>query len=145
MSDLLATAAVIAPFVSAAAASMGDALVDSARTRLADGAVERGRQLLDRALHRGADEQPTEQDSDAVRAIEALSPDEREVLERVIGRWLSDGDDLSARSLERRIIEARPAGNQSHVATYGNNSPAFHKAEQVTFNYTTSDKDSVGK
>ncbi|MEW2259783.1 hypothetical protein [Streptomyces sp. NPDC047869] len=144
MSDLLATAAVIAPFVSAAAASMADALVDSAQTRLADGAVERGRQLLDRALHRGADEQPTEQDSDAVRAIEALSSDEREVLERVIGRWLSDGDDLSARSLERRIIQARPAGNQFHVASYGNNSPAIGEVGTFNFN-TTSDKDSAGK
>ncbi|MFF2363819.1 hypothetical protein ACFVU0_14035 [Streptomyces sp. NPDC058122] len=146
MSELLAAAAVIAPFVSTAAASMAGALVDSAQTRLADGAVERGRQLLGRALHRGADELPTEQDSDAVRAIEALSPDEREVLERVIGRWLSDGDDLSARSLESRIIAALPAGDQFHVATYGNNSPAIAKVATATFNFnTTSEKDSNGR
>ncbi|WP_173264667.1 hypothetical protein [Streptomyces pacificus] len=146
MSDLLSTAAVIAPFISAAAASMAGALVDSAQTRLTDGVVERGRQLLDKALQRGADELPTEQDSDAVRAIEALSPDEREVLERVIGQWLSDDNDLSAQSLMSRIIKARPAGAQFHVATYGNNSQAIGEVAEATFNFnTTSEKDSDGR
>ncbi|WKV75554.1 hypothetical protein AW27_030945 [Streptomyces sp. PCS3-D2] len=145
MSELVATAAVIAPFVSAAAASMAHALVDSAQTRLADGAVERGRQLLDRALHRG-DDQLTGRDSDAVRAIEALSRDERELLEGAIGRWLGDGTDLSARALERQISEAGPAAKRFHVATYGNNSPAIGEAAEVTFTFNTApDPGSAGK
>ncbi|MFF0201328.1 hypothetical protein [Streptomyces sp. NPDC005017] len=143
MSELLTAAAVIAPFVSAAATSMAGALVDSARTRLADSAVERGRQLLDRALRRTDDDAaPTEGesdaalsegDSDAVRAIEALSPADREVLETAIGRWLSDSGDLSARSLEREIIAARPAGDQFHVSSHGDNSPAIGRLDSANF------------
>ncbi|MFJ5776302.1 hypothetical protein [Streptomyces sp. NPDC093094] len=134
MSDLLAAAAVIAPFVSSAAASLAGALVDSARTRLADSAVERGRQLLDKALHRGDDDPPpTGEDSEAVRAIEALSPADREVLESAIGRWLSDGGELSARSLEHRIVAARSAGDRFHVSSHGDGSPAIGRLDSANF------------
>ncbi|NWF30259.1 hypothetical protein HW130_29060 [Streptomyces sp. PKU-EA00015] len=137
MSELLTAAAVIVPFVSSAATSFAGAVVDSAQSRLADSAVERGRVLLGRVLHRGADDPPrTEQDAVAAATIEELSPDDREILEGAIGEWMTDGDDLSARSLRTQIEIAHReyhAGDRIQVTSHGDGSPAIGKLDTANF------------
>ncbi|MFE3722586.1 hypothetical protein [Streptomyces cyaneofuscatus] len=139
MSELLAAAAVIAPFVSAAATSFAGAVVDAARDRIADSAVERGRVLLGAVLSRGTGDPPlTEQDDEAATAIARLQPQEREILESAIGQWLADGDDLSARSLThsiRSVHSAYRAGDRTYVASYGDNSPAIGQVGSATFHF----------
>ncbi|MBT2380777.1 hypothetical protein AMK21_30945 [Streptomyces sp. CB00316] len=139
MSELLAAAAVIAPFVSTAATSFAGAVVDAARDRLADSAVERGRRLLGAVLHRGSGDPPlTGEDAAAATAIEELPPREREILESAIGDWLTDGDDLSARSLThsiRTVHSEYRAGDRTYVASYGENSPAIGHLGSATFHF----------
>ncbi|MFD3972653.1 hypothetical protein [Streptomyces cyaneofuscatus] len=139
MSDLLAAAAVIAPFVSTAAAAMAGAVVDSARDRLADSAVEGGRRLLGAALRRHDDDlDRSEEDVDAVSAIEQLSQEQRQILENAIGTWLADGGELDAPSLSHSISaadRAYRAGDLTHVTSYGNNSPAIGRIESATFTF----------
>ncbi|MFE3474131.1 MULTISPECIES: hypothetical protein [unclassified Streptomyces] len=139
MSELLAAAAVIAPFVSTAAISFAGAVADSARDRLADSAVERGRRLLGAALHRGSEEPPlTADDTEAVAAIEGLPLREREMLESAIGRWLADGGDLSAGSLVHSIGTVHSeyrSGDRIQATTHGPNSPAIGTVHTATFNF----------
>lgn len=139
MSELLAAAAVIAPFVSAAATSFAGAVVDSARQALADSAVERGRRLLGAVLHRGSEDPPlTGDDADAATAIEGLPLREREMLESAIGRWLADGGDLSAGSLVHSIgvvHSEHRAGDRIQVTTHGPNSPAIGTVHTATFTF----------
>ncbi|MEV6962196.1 hypothetical protein AB0M97_23995 [Streptomyces sp. NPDC051207] len=137
MSELLTAAAVIAPFVSTAATSFAGAVVQSAQTRLADSAVERGRVLLGRVLRRNEDDPPeTEQDTAAAAAIARLSAQEREILEAAIGTWLTSGDDLSAQSLRRQIELAHRtthSADRIEVTSHGDGSPAIGKLESATF------------
>ncbi|MEV4874827.1 hypothetical protein [Streptomyces cyaneofuscatus] len=139
MSELLAAAAVITPFVSAAATSLAGAVVDSARDRIADSAVERGRRLLGTVLHRGSGDPPlTGQDAAAATAIEELPPREREILESAVGEWLAGGGDLSARSLThsiRAVHSEYRAGDRTYVASYGENSPAIGHVGTATFHF----------
>ncbi|MEW1629110.1 hypothetical protein [Streptomyces sp. NPDC089173] len=139
MSELLAAAAVIAPFVSTAAASMAGAVVDSARDRLADSAVEGGRRLLGAVLRRHDDDlDRAEEDVDAVSAIEQLSDQQRHILENAIGVWLAAGGELDARSLSRSIEDAdraHRAGDLTHVTSYGPNSPAIGRIDTATFTF----------
>ncbi|MFI5901538.1 hypothetical protein [Streptomyces cyaneofuscatus] len=139
MSDLLAAAAVIAPFVSTAAASMAGAVIDSARDRLADSAVEGGRRLLGAALRLHDDDlDRSEENVDAVSAIEQLSQEQRQILENAIGTWLADGGELDAPSLSHSIRaadRAHRAGDLTHVTSYGNNSPAIGRIESATFTF----------
>ncbi|MGN9790290.1 hypothetical protein ACWGH4_15210 [Streptomyces sp. NPDC054847] len=137
MSELLTAAAVIAPFVSTAATSFAGAVVDSAQTRLADSAVERGRVLLGRVLRRNPDDPPeTEEDTVAATAIEQLSADDRQVLEEAIGTWLTTGKDLSAESLRSHIELARRtthSADRIEVTSHGDGSPAIGKLETANF------------
>lgn len=137
MSELLTAAAVIAPFVSTAATSFAGAVVESAQTRLADSAVERGRVLLGRVLRRDAEDPPeTEQDAAATTAIEGLSGEDREVLEGAIGEWLADGDDLSAESLRTHIRLAHRtyrSADRIQVTSHGDGSPAIGKLDTANF------------
>ncbi|MEU0161635.1 hypothetical protein ABZ154_23060 [Streptomyces sp. NPDC006261] len=139
MSELLAATAVIAPFVSAAATSLAGAVVDSARDRIADSAVERGRRLLGVVLHRGSGDPPlTGQDAAAATAIEELPRREREILESAIGEWLADGGDLSTRSLAhsiRTVHSEYRAGDRTYVASYGDSSPAIGHLGTATFHF----------
>lgn len=139
MSELLAAAAVIAPFVSAAATSFAGAVIDSARDRIADSAVERGRVLLGAVLSRETGDPPlTERDDEATTAIARLQPREREILESAIGQWLAEGDDLSARSLShsiRAVHSAYRAGDRTYVASHGDNSPAIGHLGSATFHF----------
>ncbi|MEI7032812.1 hypothetical protein [Streptomyces pratensis] len=139
MSELLAAAAVIAPFVSTAATSLAEAVVVQARDRLAGSAVERGRVLLGAVLDRGVDEPPrSESGAAAATAIEELPPTEREILEGAIGEWAAADDDLRAESLSRSIRAAHSgyqAGDRLYVTSYGPNSPAIGKVDKATFHF----------
>jgi hypothetical protein len=137
MSELLTAAAVIAPFVSTAATSFAGAVVQSAQSRLADGAVERGRVLLGRVLRRNPDDPPcTEQDAAAATAVEQLSAEDRQILEAAIGTWLTTGNDLSAESLRSHIELAHRttrSADRIEVTTHGDGSPAIGKMETANF------------
>ncbi|MFE2040561.1 hypothetical protein ACFXAZ_06420 [Streptomyces sp. NPDC059477] len=117
MTEFMSLAAQLTPYLALTASSMGQAVLDSAQTRVADSAVEQGRGFLMRALGRerggeagGAEEGPGE--GDAVEAgegaadaefaglVSRLEPADRTALETAIGHWLLDpGGGLSQESL----------------------------------------------
>ncbi|MGC5567611.1 hypothetical protein ACPYPG_32855 [Streptomyces sp. FR-108] len=114
MSELMTAAGQLAPYLSAAAASMGTAVLVSARDRLAESVVQGGRTFLDAALGRGEGG-----DAGAGDVLARLSGAEREVLEAAVGHWLSGGD-LSASALEgwvARTAALRPGGDIHATAT----------------------------
>ncbi|MFC8196732.1 hypothetical protein O1Q96_37895 [Streptomyces sp. Qhu-G9] len=129
MSELMTAAGQLAPYLSAAAASMGTAVLVTARDRLAESVVQGGRTFLDAALGRRADGDgvtPQEEDATGPRAALAqLSPAEREALEAAVGHWLA-GDDLSAAALKEWMAKAaglRPGGD-THVEANGRHAVA---------------------
>ncbi|MFH8464735.1 hypothetical protein [Streptomyces sp. NPDC017991] len=133
MSELMTAAGQLAPFLSAAAASMGTAVLVTARDRLAESVVQGGRTFLDAALGRDA-----EQGGEGERGggagvggvLARLSGAEREVLEAAVGRWLAGGD-LSASALEGWVAKAaalRPGGD-IHVTATGRHAVAVGQVQ----------------
>ncbi|MFE1796948.1 hypothetical protein ACFW9L_12355 [Streptomyces sp. NPDC059517] len=116
MSELMTAAGQLAPFLSAAAASMGTAVLVTARDRLAESVVQGGRTFLDAALGREGQQGG---DTGAGGVVARLSGAEREVLEAAVGHWLAGGD-LSAPALEGWVAKAaalRPGGGIHVTAT----------------------------
>ncbi|MDQ0774555.1 hypothetical protein QF026_003021 [Streptomyces aurantiacus] len=134
MSELMTAAGQLVPYLSAAAASMGTAVLVTARDRLAESVVLGGRTFLDAALgHRGdglateaeAEAAEAEDDAGPRAALARLSPAEREALEAAVGHWLA-GDDLSATALKEWMVKAaelRPGGD-THVTASGRHAVA---------------------
>jgi len=120
MSELMAAATQIAPYVSGAAAAMGTQLLVTTQEQIAGGAVARGRAFLGRLTSgRGDDSEPTPSgpDAEATRAIAGLGPVDREALELAVGTWL-EGRDLGTPALvgciERAAIRAASGGVSAH-------------------------------
>lgn len=135
MSELMTVAGQIVPFVSAGAASMGLAVLTSAQTRVAEGAVERGRLYLRELLRRHPAEGERDRDPGgepaAVVAIRGLSPRDGETLAAAIGDWLS-GNDLSESALHDRLtraVAARRGSDTFHVEASGPGSVAIGRHE----------------
>ncbi|MFI6207400.1 hypothetical protein ACIBAI_13490 [Streptomyces sp. NPDC051041] len=117
MTDLMTLAAQVAPYLTLAAASMGQSFLTSVQTRITDNAVDRGRLFLERALRREEAEQHRAEEGADVPArqvqdlIEGLSAADRAVLEAALGQWLTDPEsrDHAGRptvaALERHIRE----------------------------------------
>ncbi|MFF8228998.1 hypothetical protein [Streptomyces caelestis] len=115
MPDLMALAAQIAPYLTLAAASMGQTFLTSVQTRIADSAVDRGRFFLERALKKGETEQTGATEETGVSArevqdlVEKLSAVDRAALEAALGQWLADSESRdhagrpTAAALERHI------------------------------------------
>jgi hypothetical protein len=115
MPDLMALAAQIAPYLTLAAASMGQTFLTSVQTRIADSAVDRGRFFLERALKKGETEQTGATEETGVSArevqdlVEKLSAVDRAALEAALGQWLADSESRdhagrpTAGALERHI------------------------------------------
>jgi hypothetical protein len=132
MSELMTAAGQLVPYLSAAAASMGTAVLVTARDRLAESVVLGGRTFLDAALGRRGDGLAAEtaetagtDDTGARAALARLSPAEREALEAAVGHWLA-GDDLSATALKEwmaKAAELRPGGD-THVTASGRHAVA---------------------
>ncbi|MBT2392114.1 hypothetical protein J7E87_22455 [Streptomyces sp. ISL-1] len=139
MSELVTAAAVIAPFISTAAASFTGAVVESAQTRIADSAVDRGQRFLARLLNRGADDPPqTPQETDAVAVIERLEGEDRKILAAAVGKWLVEEGDLSAEALSRHIERAHEtyhSGDTFHVTSHGEGAAAIGKVHTANFTY----------
>jgi hypothetical protein len=124
MSELMTAAGQLAPYLSAAAASMGTAVLVSARDRLADSVVQGGRTFLDAVLGREGG------DAGAREVLARLSGAEREVLEAAVGHWLSGGD-LSASALEGWVAKSatlRPGGD-FHVTATGTHAVAVGQVQ----------------
>ncbi|BCL27761.1 hypothetical protein ACFFS2_32850 [Streptomyces aurantiacus] len=136
MSELMTAAGQLVPYLSAAAAAMGTAVLVTARDRLAESVVLGGRTFLDAALGRRGDGLATEAEAEAEAteaaddagpraALARLSPSEREALEAAVGHWLA-GDDLSATALKEWMVKAaelRPGGD-THVTASGRHAVA---------------------
>ncbi len=127
MSELMTAAGQLVPCLSAAAASMGTAVLVTARDRLAESVVLGGRTFLDAALGREGDGLAAEaaDDTGPRAALARLSPVEREALEAAVGHWLA-GDDLSATALKEwmaKAAELRPGGD-THVTASGRHAVA---------------------
>lgn len=135
----MAAANDIVPYVSTAATSFAAGVVESARNRLADSVVERGRALLDRLLHPRPEDPPQGPRAHvAVTAVENLSTDDRLVLEAAVGEWMSAREDLSADTLRHRIRVAHDAYSSSdtyNVSSHGANSPAIGRISQATMTF----------
>ncbi|WP_151478168.1 hypothetical protein [Streptomyces albicerus] len=139
MSELMTAAGHLAPYLSAAAASMGTAVLVTARDRLAESVVQGGRTFLDAALGRRSDG-ATVADADVAgpeAALAGLSPADREALETAIGHWLA-GEDLSASALKDwmgKAADLRPGGG-THVEANGRHAVAVGRIEgdfNITF------------
>ncbi|MPY51331.1 hypothetical protein [Streptomyces acidicola] len=109
MSDLMSLAAQLAPYLTLAASSMGQAVIDSAQSRVADSTVERGRSFLMRVLGRetdrlGAEEGRSGAATEIAGLVESLDRAHRNALETAIGHWLLDHESgLTEESLLRHI------------------------------------------
>ncbi|TQK50118.1 hypothetical protein FBY35_0426 [Streptomyces sp. SLBN-118] len=136
MSDLLAAAAAVTPFLSAAAVGFAGTLAQSAQNRLADSAVERGRHLLGGLLRRQADNSAVSpEETAAVEAVAQLTEEDRLVLEAAIGRWLAGGS-LTGEALlthVRRTMESNRPGDTITVTSHGENSPAIGQITHAEF------------
>ncbi|MEU9012682.1 hypothetical protein AB0D12_23535 [Streptomyces sp. NPDC048479] len=138
MSDLLAAAAAVTPFVTAAAASFAGTLAQSVQNRLADSAVERGRALLGGLLRRQADASAgSPEEAAAAEAVANLTAGDRLVLETAIGRWLAEGP-LTGEALlthVRRAMESNRPGDTITVTSHGENSPAIGRITHADFHF----------
>lgn len=143
MSELVTAAAVIAPFISTAAASFTGAVIESAQTRIADSTVDRGQRFLARLLNRRAEVPPqtpqTPQETDAIAAIERLDGEDRQILAAAVGKWLDEEGDLSAEALSRHIERAHEthhhSGDTFHVTSHGEGAPAIGEIHTANFTY----------
>ncbi|MFI1440999.1 hypothetical protein [Streptomyces fructofermentans] len=143
MSELMTVAGQLAPWLSAAAGSMGTAVLMTARDRLAQSVVEGGRTFLDAALGRrgegggpAPDNVPEVVPDDVGAALAGLSAEQREALETAIGHWLGGGD-LSASALRERVAEAagvRP-GATFHTEAHGAHAVAVGQLRDLTVNF----------
>ncbi|MCW8097750.1 hypothetical protein [Streptomyces tauricus] len=130
MSELMTAAGQLAPFLSAAAASMGTAVLVTARDRLAESVVQGGRTFLDAVLRREGEQGGDGDDRGASAVLARLSGAELEVLEAAVGHWLA-GDDLSASALEGWVAKAaalRPGGD-IHVTATGSHAVAVGRVQ----------------
>ncbi|MGW9212915.1 hypothetical protein ACWGR4_38865 [Embleya sp. NPDC055664] len=122
MTELLAAAAQIVPYVTAAAATMGMQVLASTQEQIADDAAHRGRAFLGRLLpgRNRVPDRGTANVEPATRAIASLNERDREALELAIGTWL-DARDLSAPALTRCIEQAARsiAGSGGGAHAYG--------------------------
>ncbi|WP_406730289.1 hypothetical protein [Streptomyces sp. NBC_01794] len=138
MSDLLAAAAAVTPFVSAAAATFAGTLAQSAQNRLADSVVERGRALLGGLLRRQAEDSAySPEEAAAVEAVANLTANDRLMLETAIGRWLADGS-LTGEALlthVRRAMDSNAPGDIITVTSHGENSPAIGQITHADFHF----------
>lgn len=125
MSELLVHAGALVPWLTAAAASMGTAMVTSLQTRFADRALDRGEEFLTRAL----DRRTPEEDASAAH-VDALDPAQRQALAEALGQWLADGD-LASDALHGHIARAARALPQEtyNVTATGPGSVAIGKLE----------------
>ncbi|MFE4663608.1 hypothetical protein ACFRI7_02120 [Streptomyces sp. NPDC056716] len=141
MTEFMSLAAQLTPYLALAASSMGQAVLDSARTRVADSAVEQGRGFLMRALGRergggpgepgegdvvGEGQGEREADAEFAGLVSRLEPADRTALETAIGHWLLDpGGDLSQESLLGHLRHAAelarpgPVTNTAHATGPG--------------------------
>ncbi|WP_326577568.1 hypothetical protein OG250_13450 [Streptomyces sp. NBC_00487] len=133
MSELITAVGQLSPYLSAAAASMGTAVLVTARDQLAVSAVRGGRTFLTAALRRrdGAAGPGDEEASGVAGVLEGLTDDERALLEEAVGRWLA-GSDLSAAALEAQVVRAARfgRGGDVHVTAHGKHAMAVGRVER---------------
>ncbi|MFD6285046.1 hypothetical protein [Streptomyces sp. NPDC060205] len=127
MSELMTAAGQLAPYLSAAAASMGTAVLVTVRDRLAESVVQDGRTFLDAVLGR---EGRQEGEAGAGDVLARLSGAEREVLEAAVGHWLAGGD-LSAPALEGWVAKTAALwpGGDIHVTATGPHAVAVGRVQ----------------
>ncbi|MBV1937215.1 hypothetical protein KUF83_11675 [Streptomyces sp. BV286] len=139
MSELMTVAGQLVPWLSAAAGSMGTAVLMTARDQVAQSVVQGGRTFLDAALGRRGEGDAAPDEANA--ALAGLSPEQRAALEAAIGHWLQGGD-LSASALRERVAEAaaaRPDGT-FHTEAHGPHSVAVGQVRgdfNMTFGETS--------
>lgn len=135
MSELISAVGQLSPYLSAAAASMGTAVLVTARDQLAVSAVRGGRAFLAAALRRR--DTGDEDAAAAATALEGLGDEERALVEAAVGHWLAGGD-LSAAALEAQVTKAAGVGRGGdlHVTARGRHAVAVGRIERdltITF------------
>lgn len=148
MSELMVAAGAIAPF----AGQFATVLLQTFQQRAAESALDRGRQLFDRAIGRRAEEAGagrTPAADSARAAVQALTDEDRQLLLCAIGEWAEDQQDLTAGALVRRVEEAeaaRSGGDTLHTTSYGDGAPAIGKiVGGAHFHHTRTDSPSTGQ
>ena len=136
MSELISAVGQLSPYLSAAAASMGTAVLVTARDQLAVSAVRGGRAFLAAALRR-RDDTGDEDAAAAATVFEGLGDEERALVEAAVGHWLAGGD-LSAAALEAQVTKAAGVGRGGdlHVTARGRHAVAVGRIERdltITF------------
>ena len=129
MSELISAVGQLSPYLSAAAASMGTAVLVTARDQLAVSAVRGGRAFLAAALRRR--DTGDEDAAAAATALEGLGDEERALVEAAVGHWLAGGD-LSAAALEAQVTKAADfgRGGDIHVTAHGRHAVAVGRIER---------------
>ncbi|MFV0136834.1 hypothetical protein ACLGIH_27155 [Streptomyces sp. HMX87] len=89
MSQLLAAAETIAPVITAVAGGVTGAVAQSAQNQMADGVVQRGREIVENFLaRRSGDPEGNAETVAAVEEIERLTERDRLALDTAVGKWL---------------------------------------------------------